>query len=404
MKTIAVVCAPPPHLNAGMHSVDLAFQALAARHSLPATIRYLSLHTPGELSPTFAEGSGPLASYGLPLAYERLRGNDGALLDADVIVYWGDFHHARGYRAGLAKRLARIGLAPSESHALDEIDRHLFLRDAPDDALEKVVIFGECLLDERGPESPHRHLFARLVRGARLCRMRDVHSALRVAELRGDLGRSSLGVDCALLLQPGDTDTLPRSSWSREAPSRATAGLFFGRTTFPRDELLRFARQLVEAMDVDAEWIPWFGKRVAPPENRGAAFPQLSSRAGPHTLGDLYTALSRCRFVITDAYHLCVNAWRQGIPAVCVGTGGSSLVRFHEKKKETFHLMYGASRFYVFTEELSADPSALAADAAAALGDADLVRSITTRIRSHARAAEDALVGELSAMLASRQI
>lgn len=89
---------------------------------------------------------------------------------------------------------------------------------------------------------------------------------------------------------------------------------------------------------------------------------------------------------------------------MCVGTGGSSLVRFHEKKKETFRLMYDASRFYVFTEDLSADSSPRAVDAAAALGDADLVGSITTRIRSHALAAEDALVGELSAMLTSRQI
>ena len=133
------------------------------------------------------------------------------------------------------------------------------------------------------------------------------------------------------------------------------------------------------------------------PENRDPTFPQLRSRAGPYTLGDLYTALSRCRFVITDAYHLCVNAWRQGIPAVCVGTGGSSLVRFHEKKKETFHLMYDASRFYVFTEDLSANSSPLAV--ATALCDADLVRSIATRIRAHAVAAEQALVGELRAML-----
>ena len=40
---------------------------------------------PGELSPTFADGAGHLESYGLPLAYERLRGNDGALLEANVM-------------------------------------------------------------------------------------------------------------------------------------------------------------------------------------------------------------------------------------------------------------------------------------------------------------------------------
>src|SRR5439155_13457063 len=57
--------------------------------------------------------------------------------------------------------------------------------------------------------------------------------------------------------------------------------------------------------------------------------------------------------IITDAYHLCVLAWSNGIPAVCVGRGASRFfTSVSDKKKELFFQTISADRFYLFSEHL----------------------------------------------------
>lgn len=53
-------------------------------------------------------------------------------------------------------------------------------------------------------------------------------------------------------------------------------------------------------------------------QKRSAPQLPVDVRPGPTALGDLLAALSQYRFIITDTYHLCVNAWRVGTPTVCI--------------------------------------------------------------------------------------
>ena len=65
----------------------------------------------------------------------------------------------------------------------------------------------------------------------------------------------------------------------------------------------------------------------------------------------MLSSLSGYRCIITDTYHVCVNAWRMGIPAICIGEGGGKVsTSINDKKKEILYDMYGARRFYLFLE------------------------------------------------------
>jgi hypothetical protein len=69
--------------------------------------------------------------------------------------------------------------------------------------------------------------------------------------------------------------------------------------------------------------------------------------------GDLLRMVSGHHLIITDTYHLCVNAWNLGIPAICIGSGARAQeTSISDKKKEILFEMYGARKFYIFAESL----------------------------------------------------
>jgi hypothetical protein len=104
-------------------------------------------------------------------------------------------------------------------------------------------------------------------------------------------------------------------------------------------------------MGEDISWLHWLWTRR---ELRVAAR-FLGFDIKPHfpQPGEALSALSGYRFIITDTYHLCVNAWRMGIPAICVASGAvKSSTSLEDKKKEVLFETYGARDFYVFHEDL----------------------------------------------------
>src|SRR5690606_36211726 len=65
--------------------------------------------------------------------------------------------------------------------------------------------------------------------------------------------------------------------------------------------------------------------------------------------------IRRCAFVITDTYHCAINAWREGVPAICIGYGTEEPKDpLSEKKKELLYSTFNARQFYVFAENLTA--------------------------------------------------
>ena len=119
--------------------------------------------------------------------------------------------------------------------------------------------------------------------------------------------------------------------------------------------------------------------------------------------------LRQYRVIVTDTYHVCVNAWNLGIPAICLvenefsETRNTGVLNYFSRrdKKQLFMSMYDALDFLVPTNELvNTDYRHARTTHVADLLQSRLeILAIHERIRVHARTAESAFVAELRALL-----
>ena len=232
-------------------------------------------------------------------------------------------------------RRMRAYTHPAE--AADVVARHLLLRGCPPEVLDRVVSFGSTLafntaLDYTGC---YRDDLDAFLSGVHRVWFRDSYSAQVAGLARAPRDELCKGLDAAFLLPP-DPDAGPRD---------ATLGVFLGRSALPPESLARFGRRLTTELGLEPRWLPW---RVAPafwPMNTRrrfrVAWPELehglaslavsarlatyagAARATPlpeqaASTPSLLAALARHRVVLTDTYHVAINAWRVGTPAICV--------------------------------------------------------------------------------------
>jgi hypothetical protein len=174
----------------------------------------------------------------------------------------------------------------------------------------------------------------RFLADARGVWMRDPYSAQVARTVRGDRRGSAQCLDAAFLLHDGTHR------------GGGGLGVFIGRSRVQPEAVATFGRRLSRRLSMPATWIPWGGAPAFwPVDTRRrfrAAWPALelehdepsridllatamrSLRGVPkpspavgdakeliHTLGDLDV-------VLTDTYHLAINAWAQGTPAICL--------------------------------------------------------------------------------------
>ena len=180
------------------------------------------------------------------------------------------------------------------------------------------------------------------------------------------------------------------------AVCQARSGVFYGRTPAAGlGPMLAFARHLSSALQYKPRWLPWFAAR-----RRTRWLAKVAGFSAPQRWsppGSILSELSGYSLVVTDTYHLCVNAWRMGIPTVCIGSGTThDTSTVGDKKKEVLYAMYGAQPFYVFKEELHSPirfQKATARVAAAIKIGAS--KQVTAAIRKHEAVAVERLLAAL---------
>lgn len=368
---IAAICALPL-TNPGMLSVDTALGDVLRRHGIRAQVDYfcgLEGHVSDGGSSRFSART-----------YKALEAVD-QLEAYDRIIIWGDFLQSRQYLKDIAAiRFERIE-RESQSEA-DAYARALFLLDQlPDSQMSKVICFGGSIY-LNGPSDDwngdYRRAVSRLYRSARLVLVRDPISAA-FAQQYGAEGQV-LGVDPSFLLEP-HPQALPAT--------RRVVGYSFGRA-IRRERLKRFfyARRFVALCrrhaglehELHLDWL-------AGDEERPLAY--LESKIDQ---------LRQCLFVVTDTYHCAINAWREGVPAICLGYGSEHASdTLSEKKIELLYSMLNARQFYVFVERIGWRwGHSRARSAVAAALDVGTVESVKRNIDSAGRRAEEALVGALT--------
>jgi hypothetical protein len=344
VKSIAVVCAKP-NRNPGMQSVDLAFHAISSELRDRAEATFFCLPHPSELVPGWNR-------YGsqLPFQYVDGFGCLDRILDSDVILYWGDFLHADYYHRLITRILLNLRKVRSEAEGLKMCRKFFLLKECGDDVFAKVISFGTTILSNSQrdyQDSDYLHSLERFSRRARRIWMRDSISALKINHVRAEYKTNHLGVDCSLVMSERDWATSLEVA-AKEKPSKL--GVFFGRTSISRDQSEALVEALTHRLKVPAEWIPWLDSS---PMRHATLLPQIASSEA-FNVDEVLSSLKDYALVITDTYHLSLNSWKWGTPAVCVGECDayrkSSL---SEKKKEIFYAMYDAMDFYVSLEEWS---------------------------------------------------
>lgn len=339
-RSVNVLCASPDAPNSGMTSVDLAFNALAGQLAADRVV-YWRLYDQSEwLEPVGGSspvGPGAFKDDRSGLTYQNVRGRLDEFLDADAVVYWGDFMHMQFYLSAHVDILTKKMRAFSDrSTAWDSVYRHLLLRGQPDEVLDRVVSFGTTMsfntpADYAGEYGTELNSF--LSRVHRIW-CRDSYSALIAQVARPTQVASCKGTDAAFLL--GERDRRERSE---------QVGVFFGRSALPPEPLARLGRAVSSRLDLKPFWLPW-GHEPAfwPMQQRKrfrAAWPGLEHLSSQASFGmraatyrdvsrgrripavqasfeELADQIARSRLIITDTYHLAINAWRLGTPAICV--------------------------------------------------------------------------------------
>lgn len=336
MSRVNVLCAPPNGRNPGMASVDLAFESVA--RDLDAEVTYWRLwdqsewiDPPGgsrQVDPTtfIDDTSG--------MTYRLARHHLEEFLDAEAVVFWGDFHHMAVYLDQTADVLHRRMKGTARHEANEVAARYLLLQNQSQDVLARTITFGTTLGFNSAADyaSWYGDAFNAFVGRAHGAWFRDGYSS-RIAELtRAPRQDSCLGSDAAFLVDG-----------PKQSPTADGLGVFIGRSNVTPEAVSRLGRQIAGEIGGVPRWIPWgtspamwpmWGRkrlRVAWPEletgtltlshrNRlnhlreVALGPPLASEIVPAI--ELLERIAECRVILTDTYHLAVNAWNIGTPAV----------------------------------------------------------------------------------------
>ncbi|MEP9351374.1 polysaccharide pyruvyl transferase family protein [Xanthobacter sp. KR7-225] len=381
---IAVVAAFYTHKNSGMLTVDMSVIGFIRRHFPEAELTLYSF------------GKADLSAYdsgSLGYRHVSLQENFQDLREADRILYWGDFlHNIRYWEEALIPRALQHGISGSEQEARDLVYRLHSLEHEDAALLEKTVSFGTTIynIGPKDLQNP-RYVAAleRIVGKSRACGFRDPISASHGSAFQPE--SRCLGIDGAFLLHDDDLAICPGYM---PTSTKNHIGIFFGRTQ-RFDALMLFSHMIGHRLKMPLAWVPWLETRS---RQRVAGMIGVRSAGSDSLPGSVFSYLRTCKFIITDTYHLTINAWRMGIPAICIGSSENKpSAMLNDKKKDILYQMIGANPFYV---ELGSITNMLRAKSradrmAATISDTALADGVRGHIQRHRKRCEDMLVTAL---------
>lgn len=333
MTRFAAICAFPAKLNTGMISVEAALQSLASRLPAPVDLNLFCVEKAHEL---------PARDPAATLKYHHLS-DVSQLQGYDRILIWGDFLHARKYQInGLAPR-ARELHGPDYKVHLKRMGRLLRMTEADPELLSRVLcVGGSIYINDHEDECDRAYIepTARLFRNARLVMMRDPVSA-HYAQRYSHREDGTIGLDCSLLLHPYGPYKWRAADTERGADYRIcfSFGRRLAKNPTTMSAMQDFVQTLAQHMNAGCVTnLSWLSRRTNAPI-QGVC--------------DKLKAIRRSNLVVTDTYHCAINAWREGVPAICIGSGAEDKQgTLSDKKKELFFSMFNLGDLYVYSEKI----------------------------------------------------
>lgn len=374
MKKIAIISASTPaNGNTGMISAE--FGALSLLKEFPkARLSWITFPSkPGSVDNAFTKYVKKQVDFKtLPEAVIDLE-------EYDAIFYWGDFLNSWTFvRVSAPRQVKAAGLDMNPDTMADMLFKCLLLEGMPDKVMNRVILFGGTILSNQlidYKDQRYEAAFTRLIKKAHRVMMRDAISAARVKALRGS-DDSCQGVDPAMLFEDRHTD--------KSSSSEKRIGVYVGSRTLVPPGFSSALDQMEKQFGYQVVWIPWMQKRKRIPKSvisrmrgflkmgligttrrkkevihsrqmqsakRVASLCEKYFFVETHDIFDLLKLVSGCKAVITDTYHLNLNSWRMGVPAICIGdaepattySGRGTLLNL---KKFVFNLEFHAEEYY----------------------------------------------------------
>jgi hypothetical protein len=303
LRRIAVISACNPY-NYGVYSADLAAH------------RFFN-----ELGVPFTQIVTQRRTHAGRLRFELLR-DPARFAEFDAVVYWGDFlnNPMFGAREYVDREASRHKVHDPQQAWENWCALYLNLK-RRHPAL-RVFALGGCFLGATGPAlPPARTQVQEFIQSAELVTPRDDRSLAIVRQLAPG-GRVLPGMDGAWLLP-----FAPRVP----AVDSPYFVCFLGRTL--RRKSRKFLRELARRTGLRLVWIDWMNLRR----------PRFIAH---WNFERMHRWIAGARFVVTDTYHLTVNALNRGVRTVCLydprqdesdGTCGDA------KKRLLFHQVGMAS-------------------------------------------------------------
>lgn len=309
MRKVGVICAFNPG-NTGMFSVDLAASQLFDAWSIDYTLINFQKRP-----------------WRLPSKYLVCRNVD-KLGRFSHLLFWGDFQNNPVYGTrDFASREVKFGNARTVDMAVSNWARlHL---DLPHTLRKhsRVASIGNCFLGAR-------EAAARYALGPSLTRFAD--TAFRIMPREADSADEissassnapppniSTGIDPAFLLEPEEYQNFRECNCFGYCFARSDVGEIF--------EGLEAIEARTDLVPLEVSWA--VGSRSAKQENL--------------FYGALAT-MKKCRFVLTDVYHLAVNALNHGTPVILISRkNGETKSSVDDQKKYALVKQVGAIRLHL---------------------------------------------------------
>ncbi|WP_111641480.1 polysaccharide pyruvyl transferase family protein [Marinimicrobium alkaliphilum] len=339
-SSIAVILAFNPN-NSGMYSVDLAakqfFDSLDVDYKMYVAqkLRRRGARFIERVNPNWTIA--PVDHVG-KLKCHYLKSID-QLKEHSHIVYWGDFLNNPDYgRDGYANRDHYMHLSASEEIARKKW-LSLFALKGQDVNGKKVYSIGNNIQNPLDAEDPYnKQVIDCWEKHFDVILPRDVKSLEQVERLLGARSKPRLGqgLDCAFLLDHSGLNAENASS----APESPMFSYFFDRSKLP--ETRKIIRNIEKISGcVGHELDGWL---------------TLDTKNAHRHFSKNVKQIMESQFVITDTYHVCVNAMSAGVPVV--GMGRYSIKQdgsIGDYKKQVLFDMFDMGSYYLTLKEGSND-------------------------------------------------
>lgn len=278
------------------------------------------------------------------------------IYNSDLIVYWGDFFHCWCYIETFLHQYVLANDA-NKANRLNLFYRAFFLSGAKDEVHKKTIAFGNSLMfigDEIEKDKEYKENFINLYSKINFCMPRDFVSLSNLLQTKIiSVSNVDIGFDSAFMHSSKNKH--------KQTNRENKIGLFVGRRTKIKIKDIYLIIKFALINKYSISWIDWminndsFLKRAFKNKNEftNIIIHRLLARflSKKNINYNYYNELSQFKIVITDTYHLAINALAQGCIVYCVGDGNSSVNKKLQKvngdiKKEVLFKELGLVDFY----------------------------------------------------------